>query len=72
VSVYRDWINYTISKNTLDYDIELLNMPNNLDMNNDLEIWWDTDVDNHAKYYLVPMTNLISFCLFLLFLTKYK
>ncbi|CAF0794334.1 unnamed protein product [Adineta steineri] len=72
VSVYRDWINYTISKNTLDYDIELLNMPNNLDMNNDLEIWWDTDVDNHAKYYLIPMTNLISLCLFLLFFTKYK
>ncbi|CAF4954544.1 unnamed protein product, partial [Rotaria sp. Silwood1] len=45
VSVYRDWINYTISKNILNYETQLFNIPNNIDMSNDLEIWWDREVD---------------------------
>jgi hypothetical protein len=41
VSVYRDWINNTISKTTVNYDTQLLNVPSK-----DLEIWWDRDADN--------------------------
>ncbi|CAF1615602.1 unnamed protein product [Adineta ricciae] len=42
VSVYRDWINQTISRDTDDDDedeTQLFNMENNIDMSNNLEIW---------------------------------
>lgn len=70
ISVYRDWINYTISTNTRDYDnTQLFNMPNNIEMNNELEIWWDreTDKGNNIKLKM----NLLVFCLFC-FIIKIK
>ncbi|CAF3491297.1 unnamed protein product, partial [Rotaria sp. Silwood2] len=51
ISVYRDWINYTISKNILNYETQLFNIPNNIDMSNDLEIWWDREVNSNAVCY---------------------
>lgn len=48
VSVYRAWINATISQRTSPADTPLFNMPNNIDMSNDPDIWWDRDVDNQA------------------------
>jgi hypothetical protein len=63
VSVYRDWINYTISTSTRDYDTEFFDMSNN-----DLEIWWDRENGNN----LIVKTDLLVFCLCLFFIIKIK
>jgi hypothetical protein len=39
-------------------------MPNNIDMSNDLEIWWDRGVENKAGDDLISRINLLVFCLF--------
>ena len=62
VSVYRDWINTAISSNALNRDPQLLNMLNNIDTNNNLEIWWDRDTENSAKCCL----SSVIVCVFLL------
>jgi len=64
VSVFRDWINYTISINTRDYDTQLFNMPNNIDMSNNLDIWWDRESENKVGNYLILRIDLLFFCLF--------
>ena len=64
VSVYRDWINQTISRDTDDGDeMQLFNMENNIDMSNNLEIWWDGDAYNHSKSYLLSTFDLFCLCL---------
>jgi hypothetical protein len=72
VSVYRDWINYTISINTRDDDIQLLNMPNNIDMSNNLEIWWDTENTNRSGDNLILRIDLLFFCFFVIIKIKYQ
>ena len=67
ISVYRDWINETISRNTIDDDTHLFNMPNNIDMSNDLEIWWDRGASNTAKDSSCRMRIIwLVVCLFLM------
>lgn len=73
ISVYRDWINETISRNTMNSDPQLFNMPNNIDMSNDLDIWWDRDVESKGEDHLIMRTYLLVFCLFLVILKiKYE
>ena len=76
VSVYRDWISATISRQSLSYDDSLLfNMPNNIDLSNDPEIWWDRDgesgADHLRPFYSILRLALLSFvqCLFI---SQYK
>ncbi|CAF1121490.1 unnamed protein product [Rotaria sordida] len=71
VSVYRDWINYTISKNILNYETQLFNIPNNIDMSNDLEIWWDREVNSNGVCYIIQITSVLVLCLLDLFVYNY-
>jgi secreted trypsin-like serine protease len=63
ISVYRDWINETISRNTMNSDSQLFNMPNNIDMSNDLDIWWDRDVESKVEDNLRMKIYLLVVCL---------
>ncbi|CAF4263242.1 unnamed protein product [Rotaria socialis] len=54
VSAYRDWINYTVNKNELNYDTQVFNIQNNIGMSNDLEIWWDGE---NFDDYLILVLN---------------
>ncbi len=63
ISVYRDWINETITRNTINSDQQLFNMPNNIDMSNDLDIWWDRDVESKSKDDLRTRIDLLIICL---------
>ncbi|UJR14619.1 hypothetical protein I4U23_001613 [Adineta vaga] len=72
ISVYRDWINETISRNTNDDETQLFNMANNIDMNNDLEIWWDTNFYNHAGLYFISIFHLLCICFLHSFLHYYN
>lgn len=66
ISVYRDWINETISQHSKDTDENLFNMPNNIDMSNDPEIWWDRDGHNQVATNCPMRINLLMICLFLM------
>jgi len=43
-------------------------MPNNINMSNDLEIWWDTESENRAGDNLILRIDLLVFCLFVFLL----
>jgi hypothetical protein len=38
-------------------------MPNNIDMSNDLDIWWDRDVESKSKDDLRTRIDLLIICL---------
>ena len=66
VSVYRAWINATISQRTSPVDTPLFNMPNNIDISNDPDIWWDRDVDSQAlqsgsSSFIVLLNSVLIF-----------
>ena len=63
ISVYRDWINETIIRNTMNSDPQLFNMPNNIDMSNNLDIWWDRDVESKSQDDLRTRIDLLIVCL---------
>ncbi len=52
----------------MDSDTQLFNMPNNIDMSNDLDIWWDRDAQNKAENDLRLRMNLFCFCLVIVFI----
>jgi hypothetical protein len=72
ISVYRDWINETISRNSMGSDPQLFNMANNIDMNNDLEIWWDRDVESKGEDDFIMRKYLLVFCLFIVIVLNIK
>ncbi len=72
VSVYRDWINETIYQSTRSYDAQLFNMPNNIDMSNDLEIWWDRGVGNEAENNFIASINQLVCGLLMVMMMRIK
>lgn len=70
--MYRDWINFTINTNTRDDQTQVFNMPNNIDMNNQLEIWWDRENENKVGKNVIIKFHLINICLLLCFINKIK
>lgn len=65
ISVFRDWINETISRNRVNDDTDLFNMPNNIDTSNELEIWWDHGASDEAEDQSPVRRALFIACVFL-------
>jgi hypothetical protein len=47
-------------------------MPNNIDMSNNLEIWWDTENTNRSGDNLILRIDLLFFCFFVIIKIKYQ
>lgn len=62
VSVYTDWINWVVSPNATNYEADLFNALNAVDMSNDPDDARERDADNQASVNCAIGMHVLVYC----------